>query len=436
MTRFSIFRSGSRRNVTKDLVSEDDQRELQLEQQRKLVDEATIMTSHSIYQEILSLYQEQQQQQLENHNDMNTTTTHSLHWFCGSEKNRVLHPYHDEVLTSQEISHVKECLEKLRTICTMNPGPVVSEETLLVLTHNRTIPERFFHIFFNPHILEHAINVKGLKPYMKVRLLFKQVNGKFGIFDSCLLVGCWRLEWNENSSLVCVKQFDTSRLHFAIDLERFTDEEKIIESLKIISNECCVWNGSRQYDVKSCNAQHFVLHILEKIGINLDQSLKGLSKIYFNSLLLNGTGTTEIELTEELKQQLEMTQTPNISFHNHKQLDLFLENLNTKNPYYFPQNTCDQMLLKCFDECYWKSIHQHSNGEEFNYHHLKNCSERDRPLLNDETNECQCHFNKNPTCYGDYVASGKTINNVLCSQKLSPPFPLRKKQDLSTSASQ
>ncbi|KAF0981722.1 hypothetical protein FDP41_012379 [Naegleria fowleri] len=419
MKRFSIFRSGSRRNVTQDLVSEDDKREMELEEERKLIDEATITSSHSIYQEILSLYQKQ----CENHSEKSF-----FNWFCGSEKIRVIKPIQDELLTLDEQIHLKECLEKLRDISTQfHP---LSEETLQVLAHNRIIPERFFHIFFNPHILEHAINVKGLKPYMKVRLLFKQVsNGKFGTFDSCLLVGCWRLEWDEKSSLVCVRQFDTSRLHFAIDLERFTNEEKIVESLKIISNECCVWNGTKKYDVKSCNAQHFVLHILEKIGVNLDQSLKGLSKIYFNSLLQNGTGTTEIELTQELKQLLN-SNTSNVSFHNHKALDLFLENISTKNPYYFPQNTCDQMLLKCFDECYWLSLHQSNNGAEFNF---TNCSERDRPLMKDQTNECQCHFNMNPTTYGDYVASGMTINNVLCSQKLSPPFPLRrKKQEPST----
>lgn len=219
---------------------------MELEEERKLIDEATITSSHSIYQEILSLYQKQ----CENHSEKSF-----FNWFCGSEKIRVIKPIQDELLTLDEQIHLKECLEKLRDISTQfHP---LSEETLQVLAHNRIIPERFFHIFFNPHILEHAINVKGLKPYMKVRLLFKQVsNGKFGTFDSCLLVGCWRLEWDEKSSLVCVRQFDTSRLHFAIDLERFTNEEKIVESLKTISNECCVWNGTKKYDVKSCNAQH------------------------------------------------------------------------------------------------------------------------------------------------------------------------------------
>ena len=148
-----------------------------------------------------------------------------------------------------------------------------------------------------------------------------------------------------------------------------------------------------------------ILALLDKLKIS--HNLKGLSKIYFDTLLENGSSAMTLKLSDELKELLKID---SITFNTHQELDQFTKTIHDSNPYYFSQYISDELLLKCFDEQFW-------------YLRDANANNTNAPLMENE--ECHCYFNKNQTNYNEYVNKVKTVNNVFCSRSLIPPMPLR-----------
>ena len=182
----------------------------------------------------------------------------NLAWFSGVESKTIIRGFQDEHLSDDEKERINCCMKHLKKAFGKKN---VSESTLKILSQNRVLPDRFSYLYFNPSLFEIPTQWKGLRPYLKVKLIFKQVRGApFGTFHSCLLIGCWLIEW-DSSSLLTIQQLDTTRLHFSIDLERYSTEDKIQESLNTIAKECCLWNGTNEYNAKECNGQHCKFHI-------------------------------------------------------------------------------------------------------------------------------------------------------------------------------
>ncbi|EFC39640.1 predicted protein [Naegleria gruberi] len=349
-------------------------------------------------------------------------------------------PFPDKKLTPVEIDRRNYCLKKIQNL----RSPIAPKLHELV-AQDCVIPDRFRYKYFNPDRVDRPVHPSKLG--LKVKLVITEMSTstahriirrlgstvgalkdqQFGMYHSALIVGEFYIEFCD-SSIATVRKKSSSKAVFVADIHTFRDQKEITDAFKIISEVVCEWNGTKTYDNRKANCQHFVMDILSKLGLSegFFDRVSGSVKKYLDRLKQNGVCemtyfvddkkrkliTNSKHASKELK---DLVKQKDISFPSHKLLDEFVYVIEKEGGImYFEQNIqeqTDHMLLKAFDRAFWLRNEASTNNKELT-----------KPLEN-ERGETICPFSQ-------VDKNGKLIDHTIHNSHLftgtySPEFPDR-----------
>jgi hypothetical protein len=183
---------------------------------------------------------------------------------------------------------------------------------------------------------------------------------EFGSFHSILVVGPWKLEWNETGVIIprkCVISEVTG-----ITIGSFTGVEKIKEKLESLADVITEYNALSKYDAETCNCQHFVDDVCKRL-LGGAQSFSGQLDAYVNSIRATGKKGCVYTIPKRVLDKINKkkitfktidVQETEIVFFSHEQLDEVVRAVIVSDPNYFAtEGMYDKLLLHCFDRAFW-----------------------------------------------------------------------------------
>ncbi|KAF0981898.1 hypothetical protein FDP41_011759 [Naegleria fowleri] len=356
-------------------------------------------------------------------------------------KPRRCSPFPEKKLTIEERERRDFCLKKIQQL----RSPIAPKLHELV-AQDCVIPERFRYKYFNPDRVDRPVHPSKLN--LKIKLVITEMSTstahrilrklgssvgalkdqQFGMYHSALIIGEFYVEFCD-SSIATVRKKSSSKAVFVVDIHTYKDQEEINNAFKVISEVICEWNGTKMYDNRKANCQHFALDILNRLQLAepFFDKISGSVKRYLDRL--RNDGVCEMNYTvDEKKRKIILNskiaskelkdlvkQKGDISFPSHRLLDEFVYVIEKEaGIMYFDQNIqeqTDHMLLKAFDRAFWLRNEASSHNKDLT-----------KPLDN-ERGEPNCPFSQ-------VDKNGKLIdhtihNTYLFTGKYSPDFPER-----------
>jgi hypothetical protein len=197
-------------------------------------------------------------------------------------------------------------------------------------------------------------------------------------FHTALIVGPYKLEWN-NTSVILPRKCMLSAID-SFEIGEFVGEELITEKLKVIAETIADYNIYRTYDEISCNSQNFIDELCKKLELKV--KFKNYLKRYINILRNEGKAECKYQIPEEIlhkmiHENVALATIPNfdpvqsdgeITFATHEQLDEVVNAIISINNDYFyiGHGKDDYKLLKSFDRA-------------FDYRHMRHMIEKKTP---------------------------------------------------------
>ena len=349
-------------------------------------------------------------------------------------------PYPEKKLSESEKKKRDYCLKKIQQL----RSPIAPKLHDLV-AQDCIIPERFRYKYFNPDRSDRTVHPS--KVYLKLKLVITEMSTStahriirtvgtvfgalkeqyFGMYHSALIIGDYYVEWSD-SSIATVRKKSSSKAVFVIDVHTYRDQKEINEAFNRISEAVCEWNGTKIYDNKKANCQHFVMDILTKLGLSEDlfDNMSGSVKKYLDRLKTYGVCEMNYVVDEKKRKLIlnskkaskelkELVKQKEIVFPSHKLLDEFVYIIEQEGGVmYFEQNVqeqIDHMLLKAFDRAFWLRNEASTNNKD-----------NTKPLDN-ERGETNCPFSQ-------VDKNGKLIDHTIHNSHLftgtySTEFPER-----------
>jgi len=293
------------------------------------------------------------------------------------------------------------------------------ENIINSICQNLVFPERFRYKYLNPQRL--PIYAKtGKEPFMKVKLVVTEMGDgaahrfvrrfgslfknstiqqmEYGMFHTALIIGPWYLEWND-SSLSTVRKKSSSKAVFAVDIARIEGQREVNDVIDSVAQLCTVWNGYKVYENDSCNCQHFVIDLLDYLGLsdNFEQIQERFPplKEYITKLKKRGVCDMAYYVDEKIAKAIkdstttsralkELVKNKKVKFTSHKILDEFVSFITTNFPLFISNRQQEYELLKAFDRAFWLRSQSSQIQDDENV----------QPLVDLHTQECKCPFNK------------------------------------------
>ncbi|EFC42625.1 predicted protein [Naegleria gruberi] len=318
-------------------------------------------------------------------------------------------------LTAQQTQAFENAVEKVQSL-----KYPIKPELIDVLAQDLVIVDRFKYKFLNPDRLKQRGDGGRHDTFLKIKLVITEMdtevfhricrrfantfsttvrNSRWGMFHTALIIGPWYLEWND-SSLSTVRKKSSSKAVFAVDIAKIEGQREVNEVIDSVAQLCTVWNGYKLYENDSCNCQHFVIDMLEYLGLgdsfeNVLERFPPL-KEYINKLKKRGVCDMAYyvddriakaikESTQTSRALKELVKNKKVTFASHKLLDEFVSFIMQNFPLFITNRQQEYELLKAFDRAFWLRS-QSSQTED---------DETVQPMVDMHTQECKCPFNKN-----------------------------------------
>ncbi|KAG2388205.1 hypothetical protein C9374_001055 [Naegleria lovaniensis] len=318
-------------------------------------------------------------------------------------------------LTAQQKQAFENAIEKVQ-----NLKYPIKPELIDVLAQDLVIVDRFKYKFLNPDRLKQRGDGGKHGTFLKVKLVITEMdtevfhricrrfantfsstvkNSRWGMFHTALIIGPWYLEWND-SSLSTVRKKSSSKAVFAVDIARIEGQREVNEAIDSVAQLCTVWNGYKLYENDSCNCQHFVIDMLEYLGLgdNFENILERYPPLaeYITKLKKKGVCDMAYYVDDRIAKAIkespqtsralkELVKNKKVKFTSHTLLDEFVSFIKQNFPLFMTNREQEYELLKAFDRAFWLRS-QSSQTED---------DETVQPLIDIHTNECKCPFNKN-----------------------------------------
>ena len=128
-------------------------------------------------------------------------------------------------------------------------------------------------------------------------------------------------------------------------------EKNISRLLRKIANICTLWNGTRLYNLQTCNHQHFVSDVLSAIGLHSNTKKLGSITKFVERIEQIGFSDMRLNFVSSFLQN-EFPKSDYVTFSSHADIDNFFLNVEGKNPQYFHEDMegkYDHFLLRIFD---------------------------------------------------------------------------------------
>lgn len=318
-------------------------------------------------------------------------------------------------LTAQQKQAFENAIEKVQ-----NLKYPIKPELIDVLAQDLVIVDRFKYKFLNPDRLKQRGDGGKHGTFLKVKLVITEMdtevfhricrrfantfsstvrNSRWGMFHTALIIGPWYLEWND-SSLSTVRKKSSSKAVFAVDIAKIEGQKEVNEAIDSVAQLCTVWNGYKLYENDTCNCQHFVIDMLEYLGLgdNFENILERFPPLaeYITKLKKKGVCDMAYYVDDRIAKAIkespqtsralkELVKNKKVKFSSHKLLDEFVSFIKQNFPLFMTNREQEYELLKAFDRAFWLRS-QSSQTED---------DESVQPLIDIHTNECKCPFNKN-----------------------------------------
>ncbi|KAL9652261.1 hypothetical protein ABK040_011921 [Willaertia magna] len=317
-------------------------------------------------------------------------------------------------LTVQQRQAFENAVEKVQSL-----KYAIKPELVDVLSQDLIIPERFKYKFLNPDRLKQRGEGGRRGVFLKVKLVITEMdqavfhricrrfantfsstvkNSKWGMFHTALIVGPWYLEWND-SSLSTVRKKSSSKAVFTVDIAKIEGQKEVNEVIDSIAQLCTVWNGYKIYENDTCNCQHFVIDLLEYLGLgsNFEELLQRYTPLreYMTKLKQKGVCDMLYYVDDKLAKMIkdstnashalkELVKHKKVKFTTHKILDEFVIFIEQYLPLYMQQHPQEYELLKSFDRAFWLRS-QSSQTDN---------TDAVEPLVDFASQQCLCPFNR------------------------------------------
>ncbi|KAL9643326.1 hypothetical protein ABK040_014781 [Willaertia magna] len=320
--------------------------------------------------------------------------------------------WNTEDFSNQQKYNYDYCLQKLEHLREQQ----FDSNVISTICQNLVFAERFRYKYLNPARLPVYENRKPQEAYMKVKMVVTEMADgqvhkfvrrfgslfkhstiqqmEYGMFHTALIIGPWYIEWGD-SSIAVVRAKSSAKAVFAVDVCKITTLEQVAKTIDKIASICAHWNAHKMYDNKTCNCQHFVMSVLDYLGIrnDLEKNLRGPLRVYMDRLKNDGVCDMRYHLDPTIKELIlnsdcsdqlkKMVSGKSIVFTTHKLLDEFVLTVQKHKPLYFDSTgKLEYMLLKSFDRAFW--LRAQSSKEQSNPNVL--------PMM-DEYGESLCPFN-------------------------------------------
>jgi hypothetical protein len=227
---------------------------------------------------------------------------------------------------------------------------------------------------------------------LRLKILIEKSNSGDKIVTS-VLVGKQKLKWTEKSK--CVPgHCDESNEILALDLA-IVQGKQVMRTMQSAANVVAEYNANKEFDVDSCNHQHFVDDMCSAIGVKLQYSAS-VTKV-LDEIRESGYSQPFFYVDRELSKKLKI-ETGKVIFTSHEELDDFVAT------HLDLLSSDDKHLLKGYDRAYWlkrdpddvnaSSFEPRFEGCPFGNPEKSNSSNipfvQNAPIVSDATTQSRC----------------------------------------------
>ncbi|EFC35779.1 predicted protein [Naegleria gruberi] len=193
-------------------------------------------------------------------------------------------------LERDRVETVKKKLEKYYDFLKKNnrtPKDARMTGDLEVDAQNLVCEDRLLNREFMSSIVNLKSNKVNCEPFLRVKLLISDLgnspfmtklmsyfsNADMGIVHTGLLIGEWKIEW-VNSSTVSIRseQIESDKTLAIIDIGEIRGAENVKQTFRKLTEIICKYNGSVQYHQFKANCQHFTSEVLSALNLQLPKS--------------------------------------------------------------------------------------------------------------------------------------------------------------------
>ncbi|KAG2387468.1 hypothetical protein C9374_001800 [Naegleria lovaniensis] len=225
---------------------------------------------------------------------------------------------------------------------------------------------------------------------------------EMGMFHTALIVGPWKLEFND-SGIVVPRKIMSQAAVLTADIDYISTVDRLEEVIDTLAKVICKWNVNMIYKqtggdpTKHGNCQDFVDDCLAALGVKLN--FEGALKNFITRLKKTGNSKLQFEMTREFiekfklvdlypslrraldnsSQETKSDQTQGgegsgaedelpagaLVFQTHKDLDRFVWYLMQQDYEFQNHYPCEYQLLKSFDRAFWVKALTYPNMEQF-----------------------------------------------------------------------
>jgi hypothetical protein len=239
---------------------------------------------------------------------------------------------------------------------------------------------------------------------------------QFGLFHSALIIGPWKIEWN-NSSLIVPRKCMASAV-VAFDLVEINGEENIKDKLQTLAEAISEYNVTKSYDQMNCNCQQFVDDLCKRLELPI--AFKGQMAEFMDRLRKTGKCESKYTIPQDVLEKMRarnkkepgsitFTTMPNfdleqtsgeITFTSHEQLDEVVNNIVTADAaFLYSAGKDDYKLLKAFDRAFWLRHFKHAVEKKCAHDDYKPLGFEPKMLQSIGRDNVKCPF-QDPTLTG------------------------------------
>jgi hypothetical protein len=178
---------------------------------------------------------------------------------------------------------------------------------------------------------------------------------ELGMFHSALIIGPWKLEFND-SGVVVPRKIISSAAVLTADIDHITTVNRFNDITNKLAACIVKWNTTMQYKEtggdksKYGNCQDFVDDVLATLDIKLNFS--GPLAHFIERLRKTGKCNLQFEPDNSFSEKFSLTEKV-YKFTDHDSLDKFVHELMAKNSNLMTDHRSEWALLKSFDRAFW-----------------------------------------------------------------------------------
>ncbi|KAF0982663.1 hypothetical protein FDP41_011593 [Naegleria fowleri] len=208
----------------------------------------------------------------------------------------------------------------------------------------------------------------------------------FGMFHTALVISEFKLEWTD-SSLCIPRKLTSQSSFFSADIEEITTASDLEDIVKKIAQVICRWNSTMIYSERrrkkkkknstkstslknypnTGNCQDFIFDILESIGKKdvLEKLMSSDSPMghYMRDMRKYGRCSMELKMNHLFRDKFGIKEKV-VKFATHRDLDLFVKQLEHVDPDFKHTHKNEWILLKGFDRAFWIRYLAYKDKEE------------------------------------------------------------------------